>query len=196
MLGQVLLTSAIILSLFRVGKYRPIVRWTALVVTAVIGLSQFDDIRLIAYPGGVLGDLSITAQLLLASVIAKQILRIEIFSERARSTILLATAGAGIVLYPFSSGLTMLDVYSSGFDSTTLMIALAVLAAIGWTLRPGAAIVIPLSVVAFNLELLTSNNVWDYLLDPVLTLFAWGWLLSVSMRRALSTAPQAADSGR
>ncbi len=196
MLGQVLLTSAIILSLFRVGKYRPIVRWTALVVTAVIGLSQFGDIRLIAYPGGVLGDLSITAQLLLASVIAKQILRIEIFSERARSTILLATAGAGIVLYPFSSGLTMLDVYSSGFDSTTLMIALAVLAAIGWTLRPGAAIVIPLSVVAFNLELLTSNNVWDYLLDPVLTLFAWGWLLSVSMRRALSTAPQATDSGR
>ncbi len=196
MLGQVLLASAIILSLFQVGKYPAIVRWTALGISAVIGFFKIGDLRLIAYPGGVLGDLSITTQILLVSVIAKQVLRIDILSVRDRSSLLLSAAAGGLVLYPLSSGLTMLDVYSLGFESTALLIGLAVLAVMGWYLRPGAAIVIPVSVIAFNFGWLTSTNVWDYLLDPMLTLFAWGWLLIVFTSRTLSTARPTADSKR
>lgn len=196
MLGQVLLASAIILSLFQVGKYPAIVRWTALGMSAVIGFFKIGDLRLIAYPGGVLGDLSITTQILLASVIVKQVLRIDILSVRDRSSVFIAAAAGGLVLYPLSSGLTMLDVYSLGFESTALLIGLAVLAVIGWYLRPGAAIVIPVSVIAFNFGWLTSTNVWDYLLDPMLTLFAWGWLLIVFTSRTLSTARPTADSKR
>ncbi len=196
MLGQVLLASAIILSLFQVGKYPAIVRWTALGISAVIGFFKIGDLRLIAYPGGVLGDLSITTQILLASVIVKQVLRIDILSARDRSSVFLAAAAGGLVLYPLSSGLTMLDVYSLGFESTALLIGLAVLAVMGWYLRPGAAIVVPVSVIAFNFGWLTSTNVWDYLLDPMLALFAWGWLLIVFTSRTLSTARATADSKR
>lgn len=196
MLGQVLLASAIVLSLFQVGKYPAIVRWTALGISAGIGFFKIGDLRLIAYPGGVLGDLSITTQILLASVIVKQVLRIDILSARDRSSVFIAAAAGGLVLYPLSSGLTMLDVYSLGFESTALLIGLAVLAVMGWYLRPGAAIVIPVSVIAFNFGWLTSTNVWDYLLDPMLTLFAWGWLLIVFTSRTLSTARPTADSKR
>lgn len=196
MLGQVLLASAIILSLFQVGKYPAIVRWTVLGISAVLGFFKIGDLRLIAYPGGVLGDLSITTQILLASVIVKQVLRIDILSARDRSSVFFAAAAGGLVLYPLSSGLTMLDVYSLGFESTALLIGLAVLAVMGWYLRPGAAIVIPVSVIAFNFGWLTSTNVWDYLLDPMLALFAWGWLLIVFTSRTLSTARPTADSRR
>ena len=196
MIGQVLLASAIILALFQVGKYPAIVRWTALGISAVIGFFKIGDLRLIAYPGGVLGDLSITSQILLASVIVKQVPRIDILSARDRSSIFLAAAAGGLVLYPLSSGLTMLDIYSLGFESTALLIGLAVLAVVGWYLRPGAAIVIPVSVIAFNFGWLTSTNVWDYLLDPMLALFAWGWLLIVFTSRTLSTARPTADSRR
>ena len=196
MLGQVLLASAIILSLFQVGKYPAIVRWTALGISAVVGFFKIGDLRVIAYPGGVLGDLSITTQILLTSVIVKQVLRIDILSARDRSSVFLAAAAGGLVLYPLSSGLTMLDVYSLGFESTALLIGLAVLAVMGWYLRPGAAIVIPVSVIAFNFGWLTSTNVWDYLLDPMLALFAWGWLLIVFTSRTLSTARPTADSKR
>lgn len=196
MLGQVLLVSAIILLLFQVGKYPAIVRWTALGISAVIGFFKIGDLRLIAYPGGVLGDLSITTQILLASVIVKQVLRIDILSARDRSSVFLAAAAGGLVLYPLSSGLTMLDIYSLGFESTALLIGLAVLAVMGWYLRPGAAIVVPVSVIAFNFGWLTSTNVWDYLLDPMLALFAWGWLLIVFTSRPLSTARPTADSRR
>ena len=196
MLGQVLLASAIILSLFQVGKYPAIVRWTALGISAVVGFFKIGDLRVIAYPGGVLGDLSITTQILLTSVIVKQVLRIDILSARDRSSVFLAAAAGGLVLYPLSSGLTMLDVYSLGFESTAFLIGLAVLAVMGWYLRPGAAIVIPVSVIAFNFGWLTSTNVWDYLLDPMLALFAWGWLLIVFTSRTLSTARPTADSKR
>lgn len=196
MLGQVLLASAIILLLFQVGKYPAIVRWTVLGISAVIGFFKIGDLRLIAYPGGVLGDLSITTQILLASVIVKQVLRIDILSARDRSSVFLAAAAGGLVLYPLSSGLTMLDIYSLGFESTALLIGLAVLAVMGWYLRPGAAIVVPVSVIAFNFGWLTSTNVWDYLLDPMLALFAWGWLLIVFTSRPLSTARPTADSRR
>ena len=196
MLGQVLLASAIILSLFQVGKYPAIVRWTVLGISAVLGFFKIGDLRLIAYPGGVLGDLSITTQILLASVIVKQVLRIDILSARDRSSVFLPAAAGGVVLYPLSSGLTMLDIYSLGFESTALLIGLAVLAVMGWYLRPGAAIVIPVSVIAFNFGWLTSTNVWDYLLDPMLALFAWGWLLIVFTSRPLSTARPTADSRR
>ncbi len=196
MLGQVLLASAIILLLFQVGKYPAIVRWTVLGISAGIGFFKIGDLRLIAYPGGVLGDLSITTQILLASVIVKQVLRIDILSARDRSSVFLAAAAGGLVLYPLSSGLTMLDIYSLGFESTALLIGLAVLAVMGWYLRPGAAIVVPVSVIAFNFGWLTSTNVWDYLLDPMLALFAWGWLLIVFTSRPLSTARPTADSRR
>ena len=193
-LGQILLTSAIILSLFRVRKYPPTVRWTALVISALIGFFKIGDLRLIAYPGGVLGDLSITTQILLASIAAKQVLRIDVLSDRDRATILFAAAGAGLFLYPLSSGLMMLDVYSLGFHSTTLMLGLAVLAVIGWYVRTGAAFIIPLGVIAFNFELLASNNVWDYLLDPLLALFAWGWALLFVVGRTFVTPRPTADS--
>jgi hypothetical protein len=194
MLGYVLLTSAIILSLFQVRKYPPIVRWAALVISAAIGFFQIGDLRLIAYPGGVLGDLSISTQILLASITAKQVLRIDVLSDRDRSTVLLTAAGVGLVLYPLSSGLTMLDVYSLGFQPLLLMLGLAALAVIGFTVRPGVAVFIPLGVIAFNFKLLASNNVWDYLLDPMLTLFAWGWVLIVVTGRTFSTARPTADS--
>ena len=193
-LGQVLLVSAIILSLFQVRKYPPFVRWGALGTSAAVGFMKFGDLRLVAYPSGVLGDLSVTTQILLTAVIVKQVLRIDVLSDRDRATILFAAAGAGLVLYPLSSGLMMLDVYSLGFHSTALMLGLAVLAVIGWYLQPGAAVIVPLGVIAFNLGLLASNNVWDYLLDPMLTLFAWGWVLIVVTKRKFSPARLAAVS--
>ncbi len=97
-------------------------------------------------------------------------------------------------MYPLSSGLTMLDVYSLGFQPLLLMLGLAALAVIGFTVRPGVAVFIPLGVIAFNFKLLASNNVWDYLLDPMLTLFAWGWVLIVVTGRTFSTARPTADS--
>ena len=65
------------------------------------------------------------------------------------------------------------------------MVVLALATIICWRYRPGAALVILFGVLAFDLGLLTSTNLWDYLLDLPLVLFAWGWALAISLRRPL-----------
>jgi hypothetical protein len=183
-LGQVLLPCGILLSVFQIGRLPAVLRWPALIGCAGIGFGARE------YLGGFIGDLSITTQILLAGAIVKQVLRVDILDARERSSVLAAAAVAGLVLYPLSSGVSGVDLYSLGFHSFGLMFGLALAAVISWYFRPGVAAIIPLGVIAFNLRLLSSTNVWDYLLDPALTLFAWGWVLIALMRRV--AIPQAA----
>ena len=59
-----------------------------------------------------------------------------------------------------------------------------VLVAGAWTLRqPAAAILVLVAVIAFDLRLVESDNLWDYVLDGWITLYAWGWVVLWSLRR-------------
>jgi hypothetical protein len=80
------------------------------------------------------------------------------------------------------------------------MIGLALATFVSWCFRPVAAVMLLLGVVAFDLNLLASTNIWDYLLDPALVLFAWGWGLVLLMRRfrapSSSLAPGTAEASQ
>lgn len=194
MAGHLLLLAGGLLFLLPIRRLSPLPRAVALVVCVGIGLVRVGDLRLIGYPAGMLGDLSITTQLLLAAAIVKRVVGVDILPPADRSFLLAAAASAGLVLYPLSSGLTMLDIYSLGFGSGWFMAVLAV-GIIGCSRsRPGAALTILLGIVAFDLRLLSSANIWDYLLDPVLVFLSWGWTLAVLPTRLRS--PQASYLSR
>ena len=183
--GLTLFTSAIVLSLFQVRRYPAVVRCTVFAISMALGFVEVGGLRLLAYPAGVLGELSVTTQILLASTVAKHVPGIEILSGRDRSVVLWAAGLAGLFLYPLSSGLTMLDTYSLGYDSKALILGLAFLTLGGWFLRARVSFIIPLGLIALNLRLLGSTNLWDYLLDPLIVLFAWGWGVAIVASRLL-----------
>ncbi len=183
--GHLLLVSATLLLLLPVRRLSPLPRGVALAVCVGMGLARMGDLRLIAYPAGVLGDLSITTQVLLAAAVVKRVSGVNVLPAADRSFLLAAAASTGLILYALSSGLTALDLYSLGFGSGAFMVVLALATILCWRYRPGAALVILFGVLAFDLGLLASANVWDYLLDPALVLFAWGWALSIPLRRPL-----------
>jgi hypothetical protein len=176
--GHLLLLAVALLFLLPIRRLSPLPRGVTLVVCVAIGLARVGDLRLIAYPAGVLGDLSITTQILLATAILKRAAGVDVLPSADRSFLLAAAASTGSVLYALSSGLTLLDLYSLGFGSDWFMVALAIGIIVCSRHRPGAALVIVLGVLAFDLGLLGSANVWDYLLDPVLVLFSFGWVLA------------------
>ena len=184
-IGYVLLLSATVAFLVPIRRLSPLPRGIVVALPAAIGLAKVQGLSLIAYPAGVLGDLSITTQSLLALAIAKRVADVDILPPRDRSFLLATAAATGWVLYTFSSGLTMIDLYSLGFGSGWFMIALAAAVVACSCYRARAAWVILLGVLAFDFRLLTSTNVWDYLLDPVLVLFSWGWTLSVLWERVV-----------
>lgn len=186
--GHLLLLAVCFLAFAPVRRLSPLPRGVALVVCLMVGLARVGDLRLIAYPAGILGDLSVTTQLLLLAFVSKRVAGIESLPAGDRSFLLGAAASVGLILYIFSSGLTAIDVYALGFGSPWLMGALAAAILTCGRYRPGAGAVLLLGVVAFDFGLLASSNIWDYLLDPLLVLFAWGWTLTLLPRRFRSPA--------
>ena len=82
-------------------------------------------------------------------------------------------ATGGLFLYPMALGLGPFDPYTLGFASTGLLAVLALFASLAWWRRYHVCLgAIVLAVLAYRLDLLESSNLWDYLLDPWLVLYA------------------------
>lgn len=100
----------------------------------------------------------------------------------------------GVVLYPAAMGVGMVDSYGWGY-APRMLIALIGLLTLGLLLLGnllGVAL-LTLTSLGFMLGLKTSDNYWDYLLDPFVVLYSAGALVAqlvvglLSLRRRLMT---------
>lgn len=172
---------AIALSVRLAGWRRsaPLPRWWCGLVglaAAAVAWVPVKGIPLGGYLRGILGDLSVTTMLLLGATVLGVSGR-NLLDEKARTALYAWSVAAGLVLYPLTLGLTRWDPYELGFHPWVLVLVVAV-AVIGcWRRRRGAALVLTAGVIAFNLGILESANLWDYLLDPCLFVWAAGSLV-------------------
>jgi len=93
----------------------------------------------------------------------------------------------GIALYATTIGGPSINMYRLGF-SPYAPLALAIVAALVAARAPKIAIIALVVIVAFDLHLYRSRNLFDYALDPILVATATFWcvrrLFSRSFRRA------------
>lgn len=129
-----------------------------------IGLSL--ELPLVAYVRGVTGDLSVVLTLLLWSSVLLPSRPVPLAFRIALSII-------AILFYPLALGLGMLDPYVWGYGSLGLLIAIATFALVcgilGWT---KGVWIIAIAIVAWAGHWHESTNLWDYVLDPLLCLWA------------------------
>lgn len=142
----------------------------------------------------VVGDLSVFTLLIFANILARRLLNQNLLPLVARNKLLPGIAVVGLVFYPLALGVGEFDPYRLGY-APVLMTALLCLASILAWLNAcrGLAVILPLPLIAFNLQLLESTNLWDYLLDPVLFTYAvvQGGLNMKSFRRNKFAQPLA-----
>ncbi len=137
---------------------------------------------------GLTGDLSITTLLLLALSLRQAIRPYSLaegtFLANRINSVLLLVAVFALVLYPFALGLGMFDPYRLGFGNVWFVGALLLIALTAW-LRQHILVVlsISLAVFAWSVGWYESNNLWDYLLDPWVAIYALGVLLQQSLRK-------------
>ena len=146
-------------------------------------LGLFMQLPLAAYIRGVTGDLSVVSLLLLWSSVLLD--RIDPRNTEAHFVPMGFKVAIVVIVfsfYPFALGLGMLDPYGWGYASIGFLIAVSIFAAIlaiaNWS---KGAFIIALAILAWSMHWHESANLWDYLLDPFLML--WALLACISSVR-------------
>jgi len=163
---------------------------------AIVVLIPFGGLPLAAYVRGWMGDLSITSLLLLLLLtILRPVCGLSLHTPsptggglgwgnaRSKYTLLSMIALAALGLYPMVLGIGYFDPYRLGYGNPWFMGGLLLLAlAAAIRQLPLAALAIALAVLAWGVGWYESNNLWDYLIDPLLAIYAIGALVKQGMQ--------------
>ena len=129
-----------------------------------LGMSM--ELPLAAYVRGVTGELSIVTMLLLWSSVIPS-------NQKTPLGFKVSLAIIAMTFYPLALGLGMLDPYAWGYGSIGLLIAIILFAIIcglaGWI---KGVWIISFAMIAWAAHWHESANLWDYLLDPFLAIWA------------------------
>ena len=124
------------------------------------------ELPLAAYVRGVTGDLSIVLTLLLWSSLLTA-------SKPTPVAFKLAIAIIAIGFYPFALGLGMIDPYAWGYGSIAfLVVVLAFALVCGLANWSKGVWIIAIAILAWSAHWHESANLWDYILDPFLAIWA------------------------
>jgi len=198
LLTSALLVASLVLAISHRWLDKPVYRVSIIAVAIAISLVPVNNLSIAHYLAGLFGNLSITSIVLLCSylyfrctgnsvhpIISHDLLRIYF--------IIGITA---IIIYPSALGATRLDLYAEGYYPIMLgpvMFSMFVLGIVrNWTYL---ASIIGIVFAAYGLGMLESNNLWDYLMDPLLSVYclfrlpkAVSWLRHHITRPALEAA--------
>jgi hypothetical protein len=131
-----------------------------------------------------LGTPSVTLLALLADVAARRLFHRALYTPRERAALLLSAATLAVILYGSALGYFPLDVYRAGFSPWAPIVLAAAAAAIATRSLPLACTALAV-LVAYDVPLFASVNLFDYGIDPILAMVAVGWVVAAAMRRLL-----------
>ncbi len=169
-------TLAVIAVFVRVPKIKalPLPKLTGLLAVTLIVLSvPLWGLSLSGFVRGITGDLSVPTLVLLVLALLHSLTGRVAVDARNRHSMLGAVAVAAVLFYPLALGLGVFDPYRLGYGNLWFMAALCGFA-IWSSLRHATflAVCIALAVGAWSAGWYESPNLWDYLLDPWLAIYA------------------------
>lgn len=173
LLGVTLAVFALLVRIPRVQAL-PLPQRAAALLAALVVLSvPLWGLSLGGLVRGITGDLSVPTLIFLLLAVVRTLSGRVPVDETDRLRTLKAIAIAALLFYPLVLGLGPFDPYRTGYGN--LWFVLALLGFTVWsTLRYSMllAIGIALAVAAWSVGLYESPNLWDYLLDPWLGIYA------------------------
>ena len=141
------------------------------ILVFLTALIRIEDNSIAAYISFIAGNLSPTTLVLLAVFLCQNLtnwkLPNNLKKELARLQITVTLVA--VILYPTALGFSSIDIYSHGYYPLILTPILAALFGLGiyrgWYYLSG---LIMISWTCYQLDTLSSDNLWDYLMDPLL----------------------------
>ena len=138
----------------------------------VLMLIPFSGMPLAAYVRGATGDLSITALVLLWITLLRPWCNCGV-NDASRHALLILVALAALALYPMALGAGAFDPYRLGYGDPLFVSALLLAALAAWLRKLTLiALCIAFAALAWAAGWYESGNLWDYLIDPFVTIYA------------------------
>jgi len=182
-LDSALLLSALVLWLGGRFKLQYSILVTMVAIAAFATLIPVRGLSLFEYVWSIFGDLSLTSKTYLAIWILYRLGGPVMTDVKEVRKVMLAIAVIGLAFYPLALGLSSFDPYAAGYSPSILIIVNVVLVA--YAMRKGnfaLTIAMLLALWAYLLGLMESDNLFDYLLDPLLFLYAVGFTCVTLLR--------------
>lgn len=158
----------------------------------VLALLPFGELPLAAYLRGATGDLSITTLVLLGCTLRSKLrasnstVHAEPVQAHALLTLIAITA---VVFYPLALGLWMFDPYRLGYGDPLFLAALLLIALAAWLTKSTLlALCLALAALAWSISWYESSNLWDYLLDPFVSIYALGSIAFFALKNPRTRA--------
>ena len=191
--GCGLLALAAVASLIPLRRLPGRARSAVMLAAALAVFVPFGDLPAAAYLRGVTGDVSVTTLALAgAACIARLSGRTPIGPRDLRALFWLL-APAALFLYPFALGWTQFDPYALGYNSVDFVTALLLVTLAAWRAKLYAVVFIVIAAaLAYLAGAYESRNLWDTLIDPLVSVYALVRLLSGLRHRLSGKVIQAA----
>lgn len=156
------------------ARWPRVARWSALCLTLLLWIpAGAAQLPLLAYIRGVSSDLSVTLVAVAVLGAWHRLKGENGMPKRERHAVSLTIACAAVLLYPTALGWGDWDAYRAGWGSPGMLAAMLVLVMACWLrglrLLPS---LIALALLGWAFGVLESANLWDYLIDPWLSLAA------------------------
>ena len=143
------------------------------VVLLAASMAPVAGLPLIAQVRAVPGDPSVPTIVLAAAVCWARLGAATRVTEASRIALAALTVIGALLLYPFALGATLFDPYRLGYGSALLVGAvLAIALAAALTGRTLITVSLAFGVLGWTAGVYGSTNLFDYLLDPMLVVWA------------------------
>ena len=150
---------------------KPRLVWLICAIFIVV-LVPFSGLPLAAYVRGWMGDLSITSLVLVLTTLLRQLCGCSLNCTENKILLFFIIALAALGLYPMALGIGYFDPYRLGYGNPWFMGGLLLLAIACFRRLQVIALSIALALLAWGVGWYESTNLWDYLLDPLLAIYA------------------------
>jgi len=155
-----------------------------LLLAGALSFVTIDGLSLADYTRSYADDLALTTVLWLICLGVGRVMRRPLVSRNNQLQLAACFVVLGFVLYPATLGMSLVDPYRFGFSPRPLLLAVGVACVAWWYLRNHFAVaLLTFATAMFLLDIKTSDNYWDYLIDPLLWLASCGYLLKHGYRR-------------
>ena len=178
MTGLVGIAFAVAVLLVRLLRAKYLSRVTGFLLVGILMvialLPVIQGLSLAGYLRGYVGDLSVTTWVLMSVILLGK--SKSLVSQQYDLLVLVAVTA--LIFYPLALGLGLFDPYRLGFGHIGFMVSLLLLSL--WCVYQQKTLIvwsICLALLAWTVGWSESNNMWDYLIDPWLSIYAVGAMI-------------------